>query len=470
MPSLTTRAVQAFRAFRTPIQASHTEGVPSQLDPLVPPSLFTEAGEGNPFTSYETVVQEIVKKYNNDSKFGCSIVKHVLDWRASVIAGNGLNVQADDEATQEWLQEFIEYNSLDSYGLFELVLEGETEGKALLHLIKEPDDEQICVRHLAWLQHKYIVKTDDEDYEEITAIEFPNGPVVTISGTELENYIYLKLGGSKRFINLTPPRIANVLYHIENLDKALADLRKNNHLFGAVTPFLELPTEAEAKVARTKLFGRAKEFIWNIGKMLIMPGKLTFVEPSGNAVTVLTKEVETLAKIISASTGIPVHFLGYVDLMSNRATAQELMEMVNATTLHEREIWKGKMKQLCIRAVEMYNEMTGSALSIDGIDVSIPVVTMSQIDLVSNVYGNLYNLGAISMQTLRQMIPGINPEEEAELIAKEKAERAKEFALIPRPEDASEKSESVMPTDDPMMPMRNKMEAKQNESNNPMRQ
>ncbi|MDP4879928.1 MAG: hypothetical protein NWR36_08580, partial [Opitutales bacterium] len=56
--------------------------------------------------------------------------------------------------------------------------------------------------------------------------------------------------------------------------------------------------------------------------------------------TSLTTEINTIAKIISGATGIPIHYLGFTDLMSNRATAEDLAELVNVTTSHEREAWK----------------------------------------------------------------------------------------------------------------------------------
>lgn len=403
--SILSRAVQALTK-----SAQAAEAVQRAVDPLVAPALFADTGKGNQYISYEAAVTEIVRKFNNEAAFGCQITKHILEWRASTIAGNGLNAYCENEQANEIVQDFIKYNYLDSYGLYENVLEGEQEGKALFELVVEEDG--ICLKHYSWVQHKYIVNTKADDYEYIESIEFPSIPKV-ITGDDLKNWFYVKLGGSRRYVNLTPPRIANVLYHIDSLDSALADIRKNNRYFGGITPFMEAQDETQAKILRRSIFGSTKEFIWKIGRLLIAPAKFTFVEPSGNAVQALTKEIETLAKIISAATGIPVHFLGYVDLMSNRSTAVELMELVNATTNHEREIWKGKMTEICERVLEL-------AGIDEEVSVNIPVITLAQVELISNVYGNLYNLGAISLRTLRSMIPGIDPEEEAELIANEK--------------------------------------------------
>lgn len=137
----------------------------------------------------------------------------------------------------------------------------------------------------------------------------------------------------------------------------------------------------------------------------------------------LTKEVEVLARIVSASTGIPVHFLGYVDLMSNRSTAEEMNEMTGITTAFEREMLTAKMRDVCIRAVDIYNKQTGSNLRTEDIDVTIPVVSMAAVKQLVEVYLPLFESGAISMESLRERIPGIDPKLEKERLEEEEENR-----------------------------------------------
>lgn len=397
-------------------------------DPTIPPPIMRADSRGNPYRSYLSVVTAINRKYNNLEQYGCSLVKQIIDWRATQIAGNGANVKSEDEQADKFLQEFSKYNKLDGYRFIEMVREGEMEGKCLLVLDIEPKDDddvdlefeqQVCVRHISWVQKGYNVDTDDDDYEEITKITIPGKNGQGDVQVDPSQAVYVKLGSSRTIINQCVPRIANVLFDIDNLDRALADMRANNHLFGVSTPTIETPDESIADKLRRFVYGTGGKLRWVLGTMFIGTGKLSFAEPTGRAIDSLAKECETLAKIISAATGIPIHFLGYADLLSNRSTAEELMEMVNATTRIEREIWKSKLEELCIKAINLYNDTTGSSLSTKGISVEVPIVTMQMVDLLTSIYLPLQQAKVISMQTLRQRIQGIDPELEDELIEDE---------------------------------------------------
>lgn len=99
-----------------------------------------------------------------------------------------------------------------------------------------------------------------------------------------DKFVFIRLSGSTNTLEYTPPRIVNVLYHIDDMDRALADLRKNNYLFGAPTPYIETENESDAASMRQSIFGTARQFLWKIGTFLIGMGKFYYVEPSGKAV------------------------------------------------------------------------------------------------------------------------------------------------------------------------------------------
>jgi hypothetical protein len=58
-------------------------------------------------------------------------------------------------------------------------------------------------------------------------------------------------------------------------------------------------------------------------------GKLSLLVPEVGAMENLKSEMLINAKAISAVTGIPIHWLGHVDAMSNRSTADSLYETIN---------------------------------------------------------------------------------------------------------------------------------------------
>ena len=395
-------------------------------DPLTPPvSISRSEGEkGNQYTSYDYAVTELFRKYHNLSRWGCGLVKTIIDWRATQISGNGANVSAKNKKTQKWLTDFFAYNYLDSHATFEAVRDSELEGKALLYLTLSDDKETVNVRHISYMQYKYNLQINDDDYENMKSVTFVDAAKREIKLLP-DQFVFVKTSGSKRVYVNTPPRTAYVLSKIDDVDKAMSDIRENNRLFGFITPIISTNGDMQIAMAERKsLFGKLKS-MWSIGKMLVTPGTFSFAEPTGNAINSIKSEVETLIRVISYVTGIPVSFLGYPDLLSNRPAAIDLNEMINITTSVERLIWEAKLKELAEKAIDMYNLANNANLSKEGIKVSLPVVSMSQIELIKDIYIELYRESAISLETLLERLPGIDPVFELQRINQAKEQRNK---------------------------------------------
>jgi hypothetical protein len=142
------------------------------------------------------------------------------------------------------------------------------------------------------------------------------------------------------------------------------------------------------------------------------------MEPSGSGLESIIKEILMHFRLISNVTGIPVFFLA-PDLMSNRATASELMEMVNASTMIERENWKDTIEELCRKAMIIHTQKTGEILNYEDVEVSIPAVSLNQVQQLVDVYLPLQMAGIISKKTLREKVPNIDPEMEDERMTAE---------------------------------------------------
>ena len=134
----------------------------------------------------------------------------------------------------------------------------------------------------------------------------------------------------------------------------------------------------------------------------------------------IEKEIEDLVKMISGSTGIPVHFLGFVDLMSNRATADTLIEMVNAATTKERRTWIGAYEEVIRKAMIMYNAEANQGMSKEKqldpnkIKVNIPVITKEHYDRIEKIYLPACVAGKLSDEAFLAMIPGFDVKAELE--------------------------------------------------------
>lgn len=405
-----------------------TEGQNNNVDNLGA-SLWLLGGESTTsrWRTYDQQVEELDKRYNNRTDFGSHGVKTCVDYRASWIAGNGAQFSVDGAEEQEFLNDFITYNFLDSTFFHEIVTEGEIEGKSLLYQVaKKEEDGKICIdlKHLSWIASRYHVHTRGDDYEDI--IHITKGADGKEDLVNVEYATYVKLGGSRRYVNDSPPRLSYVLWNLDSLDRAMDDLRRINHKFGAAFPYWETSGDQglnHAQVITNTLRGEkaSGQQAWRIGHSMAAPAKFYYGEPSGEGAEMIQKEIIRHATIISSASGVPIHFLGYVELMSNRATAQELTEQINATTGPERIAWAEKLEEIAKKAFLLYNATTGKTLNPDSIKVTIPAVSIAQVEMLMSVYFPLNTAGKISDETLLERVPGVEPKEEQKRLKKENA-------------------------------------------------
>ncbi|GAH41096.1 unnamed protein product, partial [marine sediment metagenome] len=102
---------------------------------------------------------------------------------------------------------------------------------------------------------------------------------------------------------------------------------------------------------------------FKLKKVLAGTAKMSFIKLDAGGIDSIEKEIVSLVKLISGNTGIPVHFLGFVDLMSNRATAEDLINMINAATTKERQTWIGAYEEVIKKAMDMWNNAAEPGMS-----------------------------------------------------------------------------------------------------------
>lgn len=367
--------------------------------------------DGEEFMSYQSIVLNLVRRYNGISYLGRELTKSCIDTRVTWIAGNGANVSSEGEKENEFLEKFIRYNKLDGIGFRNAVTDSELEGKALAIPMWDEKSKMVSVKFMSWYDQGYTVETDPEDYRVITRVVYGKNKDKFLDPDE---FVYRNFTGSRRFLNDSPPRTGLVLFSIDAVSSALRDLRKVNRKFGAAFPYFEATSNEDAK----NLMKSITATKWKIGNSLAAVAKAYYMEPSGSGLESIIKEILMHFRLISNVTGIPVYFLA-PDLMSNRATAQELLEMVNAATMSERENWKDFLTELCREAMKMHTEKTGEILDYDMVDVTIPQVTLNQVQQLVDVYLPLQQAGIISKKTLLEKVPDIDPELEHERLEEE---------------------------------------------------
>ena len=332
---------------------------------------------GNHYRTYSTQVAQLGKMYENTADWGCMVARNIIDMRTAFSVGQGIKVKKhrdyDGDATKElkWVKEFMRFNNLDEEMPQEFAKESEIEGKILLRLLVDTDYNQVRVVHVPWRKFNYTVETPSHDFfNYIRAYYVGDSDNNTRFDMLWPFFVYKRFGGSACEINNTPPKTAFVLRQIEDLDKAVWDWRKINKIFAAPTPVITCEDKSTAEEIYQWITGNN----WRIGKALVLGGqnaKFEMVMWKGDGYTTLKEETQALVKTISGTTGIPVHFMGYPELLSNRDTAENLMSFIALSTTKERNSWIGAYEELFKKAMMLYNTAFGTRLNPQAVNAAI---------------------------------------------------------------------------------------------------
>lgn len=399
---------------------------------------FASTGAGkevdkNNFATYEAQVNACYDMYEARSTYGAEMLGGIIDTRVAFIAGEGLSVASKNPATREYIDNFIKQNKLNGSRLINMVTIGELEGCNLVTLKPyapegKKDKWHVKARSFAWHENKYRVEKYAADTDEIEKVVYKdktnNEKEATIKGADC---VYIKLGGVETKLDNPTNRIHRVLTNIENISRGIYDLRHNTHLFGRTTPYWETLNQLSAAAINAAI----QDGNWSMGKGYAGSAKFSLVEPTGAAAEAALKDIMINTKIVSTSTGLPVHFLAWTELMSNRATADNLMELVKAATQKERLIWEEAFTELIQKSMQIAID-TGIATNaiLNDFTVKLPFTSLALIKTIIEVWEPLRQANVISDFTLLNMLPGVDPEKEKEKVREEKEKRAKNDPLL----------------------------------------
>ena len=404
------------------------------------------SASGNPYQSYTGQVTELSRKFMGMADWGNQVAQNIINIRSAFTIGSGVKaVKAKPSADRElkFIQSFMDYNGLNAETAQDWVREVEIEGKFLCRLIPEPvaanrpDGKMspdspfrgaVLTRYLSWTTNSYKVSTEPEDYTKYTQVEY-KVPVTSRSVILTpDQFIYRRFGGRSDSVNETPPRLGPVLRQLEDLDKALYDWRRINNLFAAPTPWID----AEDDDSASRIVKTLRSAQWKVGKLLVTSGaKFAMVEAaSGRGIDSLEKEIISNAKFISGASGVPVHFLGLPDLLSNRATADNLLELVVASTSRERRIWVGVYTEMFREALRIANEVFQAGFDESAIVADVPFVSAEKMKQLVDVWLPLYAASTIDLSTFLSKVPEIDADKVKEQLEEEQDERDKKQAEL----------------------------------------
>lgn len=407
-----------------------------RLNHLVQDNLMLEAAraatyKANDYSTYPIAVAAIAEKYKGTADWGVLQVGNIIDLRAAFIIGEGIKVvkrkgaEGGDEELK-WANEFLEYNNLDEEVPQDYAIEAEIEGKIALKLAieetkvkdekgKEKDDFQVSARYISWTDKQYKVKAAPQDYLDYQKLTWQPKDKPEPETLNAPNFVYKKFGGRISDPDDAAPKIMKCLTQIDDLSKALRDWREIDRIFAG--PILNVKCENEKDVKNTNAALDNKN--WKIDKIFVSTTEMGYVQLDIGGVESINKEIITLAKMISGTTGVPVHFLGFTDILKQVATAKNLMESVKASTSKERITWKGAYEEVLTKAMIMYNEKAKQGMSdskrLDPtkIGIEIPFITEEQWKHLIEFYLPAAIAGKITDEALHEQIVGFDVEAEA---------------------------------------------------------
>lgn len=389
---------------------------------------------GNEYRTYSTAVKAIESKYVGTAEWGTVLTGSVIDLRSAFIMGQGVKIVAAENTTKEdakaeleFANDLFEYNKLDKEMPVELAKEAEIEGKIALKMTLEESEDfkeyekMISVRFISWIDTAYTIATPKGDYMNYTSLSWQPKNQTKKEVLEPKEFVYNKFGGRISKPNQAQPKVMKCLTQIDDVSKALRDWREINHIFAM--PIFDI--ECEDSESLDDATAAMDQYRMNIKKAFIhAKSKLSVIGPDMSGIDSLSKEIIDKIKIISGTTGIPVHFLGLLDLLKNRATGENTRELVNAGTEKERVIWIGTFKELLEKSFAMYNEETQlTKLDASKINVVIPVVTEEQWIHIEKVLLPLYLASALSLEYLLSQVPNVDASKELQRLDKSTADQ-----------------------------------------------
>lgn len=435
--------------------SSKIEGKRVTDDPFTSSAGYT-VGESNIYLDYSSQIAQIIEMKKGGAEFGSWTLNTVINFLSAFILGENAipyYTGTDDkerEAFNNWTRDFLSFNNTYNGTFRPMILEAVTFGRAVSSLRKETKNDFKKTEGVKL----WCLSQENDQYDILNEEGNPSIPYFFWSPELSKWQIKLSDSGKMNSSEQTLESIKDnlqllnfslvadvnepsykphfVLTEIENMDRALKNIRSLNEKGARITPVWEVSSDAEYNKLTTVL----KKITWKIGQAVIGTGKFKYeVADTGKAVKGLMQEFEMNGQAVSATCNIPVHYIALTELMSNRSTAETLYDVILHGTANERETLKDYLKDMYIKAQQMYiDSVKDSELTkvITDFTVPIEVIDKSRFKEMVEAYSILHTDGIISKAGYRKIVPNVDPKEEADELAKEEEYRRLEADSEPK--------------------------------------
>jgi|TARA_Y100000310_G_scaffold473_1_gene544 hypothetical protein len=366
-------------------------------------------------------IKKLRQMFKGEAAYGNVACNAVVNFNSTFQFANGILAMAEDgqEAKEELkaLEHFLDFNDFNEEMGLALGQEGELSGQVLFRWSWDDNEKQVKAWVVPLIETQYIVQYKEGDFTTVDqAILYPG----TDQQEEVpgDQVVFIKFRGLLNGSYGVPTPMP-CLEHMENIDKGREDLRKIDHLFAAPTPIFGMSDAERVDAMNTKV-GAGN---WKIGQALILLkdelGQYLEISTSGHEA--LLKEVELNIQLISAVTDVPVHFLGWPQLLSNRATSTDMFESPVKRAMAEQRIWMGGFEELVKKVFDLINFKLQSALDAHKVTLAFPPIRTGNLNETMAAWLPAAVSNKVSHRTFLEKVGVDNPDKEIEEIVKELA-------------------------------------------------
>lgn len=397
-----------------------------------------QTGSGiNPYKTLDTQVEAIINRYEGNADYGYELVQRLVTLAAAFSLPHELELDCPKGAEKEkkFIESFVDVNNLDQNGTYQLSIESHLQGQILVALLWDTDNETVKLQYMPWNEYKYKIVLDgigNLSGQYKAAWEDSSGKKLSLNDNQFQY-----LGFNKRLKSgeiQGRPRLGVVLKRLENVSYDLDDWRQVNKLYGHPTPYFKFENQADAD----KLMTLIQSIGWKIGIALASSGEMSLVSPSTASPTFLDKGIEVHLKVVAGATGIGIHFLGFPNVLSNRATAESLGEPIEIAARTDMLQWMSFFEGLFNKAIMLANEHRDQKLRTGLVKPKMQPITDRQWTIIEKVFMPATKDGLISRRRFAEQVPGIDPEQNEEELSEEKSTKplSEEDEQYPRFEES----------------------------------
>ena len=307
------------------------------------------------------------------AEYGGEPTRTVLGHRTSFLAGEGVRVSADTPELQQWITGWLKLNGLMGRMLTDTVQDAEVVGQSLWLI----DDQGNAIPQPSFVGNGYDGTTAQSQFSTYPEW-WPtyNGWTLTGIGRRIgmshdyepwlevdrDRFVLVRTGGHGNVARYPAPttRMCLMVDSFKNYDRAIREARPLNKNTLKQTPTFEIDKDSpEDDTTSLEYYRRRKEAGWDPGDPVFVRGRYKVTSSDSGPVDTLSREASMIVKSISATSSIPPHWIGWVDLMSNRSTADSLFESIKSGTLVERLAWEEGLDRMIRMARMVANGPTG---------------------------------------------------------------------------------------------------------------